>query len=594
MKQMVRILSGILFFVLIGANILQAQTSLEERIHAQLSELKKDSDNLRALCNLTGLYLKQPDFPKAIYYGNRFQEKAYDRRPINRDMILQSHLLLGQAYTMTGQRRLAYNNLGQARTNAEALKDTASLSLAYLGLGLYASNLDLNYYRALSYFFEGLKLAKSIQDEEHRSILLANIALIYELKKDTLGLPYAQECYEHGHAMRDPYLIHIGANTSALLYSLQGKYDRALSFIHEDEKLVAENHFADLAFTYSIYANTLAGLNDFAHSIEYFRQALSCKEQSQPSSVLYAYVEYAKTLASLKRYDEALALLQEGEGYAEQHQVGIFRNQLTATLARIYELKGELPKAIYYLRRSQAENDSLFNISKEETIRNLQIEYQTDLLQEQVKQQQLEREHREEQLRILLIGLALILVLSIVLFMLYRHTRKLYRAIVVQNQEAFHREELLHEEIQQWKRKTADLNEELQKKVVASEENGNSCALSEEKRKALFAQLEQLLREERIYTDNQLSREKVAERLKTNRTYLTQIINEFSGKNFTQYINEYRTHEAVRRLSDPNEHTPLKALVAELGFNSMTTFYSLFQNATGMTPTQYRKQVEEL
>jgi hypothetical protein len=136
MKQMVRILSGILFFVLIGTNILQAQTSLEERIHVQLSELKKDSDNLRALCYLSGLYLKQPDFPKAIYYGNRLQQKAYDRRPTNRDMILQSHLLLGQAYTMTGQRQLAYNNLGQARSNAEALKDTASLSLAYLGLGL--------------------------------------------------------------------------------------------------------------------------------------------------------------------------------------------------------------------------------------------------------------------------------------------------------------------------------------------------------------------------------------------------------------------------------------------------------------------------
>ena len=39
--------------------------------------------------------------------------------------------------------------------------------------------------------------------------------------------------------------------------------------------------------------------------------------------------------------------------------------------------------------------------------------------------------------------------------------------------------------------------------------------------------------------------------------------------------------EAVRLLSDPDNQTPLKAISAELGFNSMTTFYSQFQAATG-------------
>ncbi len=102
------------------------------------------------------------------------------------------------------------------------------------------------------------------------------------------------------------------------------------------------------------------------------------------------------------------------------------------------------------------------------------------------------------------------------------------------------------------------------------------------------------MREKRVYTDNMITKEKVSEMLGTNRTYLSQIINDQTGKTFTQYVNEFRTHEAVKRLSDPKENIPLKALSAELGFNSMTTFYNLFQAMTGMTPTQYRNSVQEL
>ena len=91
-----------------------------------------------------------------------------------------------------------------------------------------------------------------------------------------------------------------------------------------------------------------------------------------------------------------------------------------------------------------------------------------------------------------------------------------------------------------------------------------------------------------------LTKEKVSEMLDTNRTYLSQLINSRTGKSFTQYVNEFRTREAVKRLSNPEDTIPLKALSAELGFNSMTTFYSLFQAEVGMTPTQYRNNAKNL
>ena len=50
--------------------------------------------------------------------------------------------------------------------------------------------------------------------------------------------------------------------------------------------------------------------------------------------------------------------------------------------------------------------------------------------------------------------------------------------------------------------------------------------------------------------------------LGTNRTYLSQIINEQTKQTFTQFVNGFRTKEAVRLLSDPDNQTPLKAISA--------------------------------
>jgi AraC-like DNA-binding protein len=75
------------------------------------------------------------------------------------------------------------------------------------------------------------------------------------------------------------------------------------------------------------------------------------------------------------------------------------------------------------------------------------------------------------------------------------------------------------------------------------------------------------------------------------RHHITQVLNEKYGKNFFSFINEYRVKEAVDRFSDPryNNYTIL-AIAFDSGFNSKTTFNSIFKNITGLTPSEYREQ----
>ncbi|MCB1173375.1 MAG: AraC family transcriptional regulator [Leptospiraceae bacterium] len=63
-------------------------------------------------------------------------------------------------------------------------------------------------------------------------------------------------------------------------------------------------------------------------------------------------------------------------------------------------------------------------------------------------------------------------------------------------------------------------------------------------------------------------------------------------RNFNQFLNSYRIHEACRVLADPamNDQTVLR-IAFDLGFASLAPFNLAFKRITGTTPTKYRKSI---
>ena len=112
----------------------------------------------------------------------------------------------------------------------------------------------------------------------------------------------------------------------------------------------------------------------------------------------------------------------------------------------------------------------------------------------------------------------------------------------------------------------------------------------------LFARIEYLMQTEGVYRQNDLTIERLAERLdgQVVLTYISRAINQQAGKAFSSYVNSYRIDEAVRRLSDVDDDTPLKALAQMLGYNHLQTFYTSFQSAIGMPSSKYREKLLKL
>jgi AraC-like DNA-binding protein len=98
--------------------------------------------------------------------------------------------------------------------------------------------------------------------------------------------------------------------------------------------------------------------------------------------------------------------------------------------------------------------------------------------------------------------------------------------------------------------------------------------------------------ENKPYLDRDLSIYDLSQQTGIPKHYITQILNEWHKKNFFTFINEYRVKEVIERLSDTKfSHYTILAIAYDAGFNSKTTFNSIFKYQTGLTPSQYREKL---
>ena len=106
----------------------------------------------------------------------------------------------------------------------------------------------------------------------------------------------------------------------------------------------------------------------------------------------------------------------------------------------------------------------------------------------------------------------------------------------------------------------------------------------------LTTQLNDLMEKEKIFTNPDLKLSVVAGKMNILPHTLSQLINDNLGKSFTSLINEYRVQEA-KDLIQSNTHIKLEAVGYDCGFNSKSTFYSVFKKITKTTPAKYKESI---
>ena len=117
--------------------------------------------------------------------------------------------------------------------------------------------------------------------------------------------------------------------------------------------------------------------------------------------------------------------------------------------------------------------------------------------------------------------------------------------------------------------------------------------LTEEKVKEYFSILDKIMKEDKPYLNSNLTLKQLADKLEISTHNLSQIINTKLNQNFFDYVNQYRVEEVKQYLEDPEKkNITLLSLGFDAGFNSKSSFNSIFKRYTGKTPSEYQKQIK--
>ena len=132
----------------------------------------------------------------------------------------------------------------------------------------------------------------------------------------------------------------------------------------------------------------------------------------------------------------------------------------------------------------------------------------------------------------------------------------------------------------------AEIDETEEAKEAEESEEAEEAAISAKSRE-LFPKIVKLMEEQQLYTDEDLNRDMIAEKLGTNYKYVVKAINDCTGETLTAFINGYRMRHATRLLRDTDDSI---AIIAEISGFSHRTLTRLFQAQFGITPSEYRKK----
>lgn len=101
---------------------------------------------------------------------------------------------------------------------------------------------------------------------------------------------------------------------------------------------------------------------------------------------------------------------------------------------------------------------------------------------------------------------------------------------------------------------------------------------------------------DKLYTNPNISIQYLANEFTTNTKYLSIVINEYKNKKFINYINDLRIDNIVEQLKQNKNlrKYTIVALAEEAGFNTAESFSNAFYKRTGIKPSFFVKELNEI
>ena len=122
--------------------------------------------------------------------------------------------------------------------------------------------------------------------------------------------------------------------------------------------------------------------------------------------------------------------------------------------------------------------------------------------------------------------------------------------------------------------------------------NGTITETQYEKHKEQFEIIDHFIKRKNKFLESKYTLQNLSFDTELSPSTLSVIINNIAGKTFTDYLNEMRVEQAKSLLLDLEyaDYT-ITSVGLESGFNSKSTFYTVFKKHTGVTPFEFKNSL---
>lgn len=430
---------------------------------------------------------------------------------------------------------------------------------------------------ALEFYLSALKIAKKHNDTPNIETTLVNIGIVYALFKDyEQAISYFEKALPIARANNDKY-------TMAICYiNLSGAYSELGMTAEAEENLRLQRKYplpdsVDNKFYISHNTGLIKRAAEHPEkAIKWQQDALDAIHGIEGKEYLNtaAYIEIAKAYGKLEKPDSAYSYLIKSLDCALQKKAPEYLQTIYDELSRHFRILGETDSVYKYQLLYYEVSDSQFNNNRFNNIKGKLNVFEKDETNRHIG-------HLKETIGTLSLCLALIALISIILIIYYRKIRKAKQLLVKKNQELFRQIETTNAIIGSYASKQATNHATQENEDSSQEENYNNLEL--------VTKIQQTMENLDIISNPDFSLPQLAALVESNTSYVSAVINDTFGKNFKTYLNEYRIHEACRRLTNPQySKLTMAAIAQEVGFKTQNSFIINFKKVTGLTPSVYR------
>ena len=118
--------------------------------------------------------------------------------------------------------------------------------------------------------------------------------------------------------------------------------------------------------------------------------------------------------------------------------------------------------------------------------------------------------------------------------------------------------------------------------------------LGQQKAKQYLDSLLKLMEEKKPFRNSELTLNQLADLLSISPHNLSEVLNTQLSQNFFDFINHYRIEQAKKDLIDPKkQNLKILSIAFDAGFNSKTSFNTIFKKHTDLTPSEYRSNSDK-